>query len=93
MTQAVLSINLELFIEMSSGEVKPRSRKFGLGNAAKYKSPDELVERLQILVGSKEGGKVSKALDNEIVTILDKLRQVKALTKKQYNAIYRRWVG
>ena len=42
-------------------------------NVKYYSSPDELVQRLQLLTASKKAGTQSKAIDNEIVKILTQL--------------------
>ena len=70
----------KIFSKLIDLSMKPR-KKSGRGRIALYKTPDEVVERLQLLTGSKQGGKVSKDIDNEIVTILDKLREEKVITK------------
>ena len=57
-----------------------------------YKSPDELVERLYLLIGSKQGGKVSVNIDNEIVTILDRLYQDGIIKKRDYQKPYTAYV-
>ncbi len=77
-----------------SGDINPRSKKYqiGSGRVSYYKTPDELVERLHILIGSKEGGKKSKAIDNEMVTILDKLYEDKAINEQQYRNIYDKYI-
>ena len=50
-----------------------------------YTSLDKLDERLYLLIGSKPGGKVSANIDNEIVTILDRLYQDGIIKKKDYS--------
>ncbi len=87
-----------------SGVVNPRSKKYGVGRAGPrpasrfggrvsyYKTPDDLVERLHILIGAKQGGKVSKALDNEVVTILDRLYEDKVVNGRQYRNIYNKYI-
>ena len=61
-------------------------------NIQYYKSPDELVERLYLLIGSKQGGKVSVNLHNEIVTIIDRLYQDGIIKKKGYQKLYTAYV-
>ena len=63
-----------------------------VSNIQYYKSPDELVERLCLLIGSKQGGKVSVKIDNEIVTILDRLYQDGIIKKKDYQKLYTAYV-
>ena len=57
------------------------------GTIQYYKSPDELVERLYLLIGSKQGGKLSVNIDNEIVTILDRLYQDGIIKKINYQKL------
>ena len=57
-----------------------------------YKSPDKLVERLYLLIGSKQGGKVSVNIDNEIVTFLNRLYQDGIIKKKDYQKLYTAYV-
>ena len=81
-------------IDVSGLPVNNRSMKYSAGQRnvttseggaiRYYKSPDELVERLQMLIGSKQGGKKSAAIDNEIVSILDRLHKDGAINKKDY---------
>lgn len=88
--------SLKLFaklIDLSGLPVNNRSIKYSAGRQRAggaiqyYSSPDELVERLRLLVGSKQGGKVSVDIDNEIVNILDRLREDGVITKKEYEKI------
>ena len=57
-------------------------------NIQYYKSPDELVERLHLLIGYKQGGKVSVNIDNEIVAILDRLYQDGIIKKRDYQKLF-----
>ena len=92
-------------IDISGLPINARSLKYSAGRdlsagAAKktgganqyYKSPDELVERLHLLIGSKQGGKVSVDIKNEIVTILDRLYLDGIIKKKDYQKLYSAYV-
>ena len=57
-----------------------------------YKSPDKLLERLHSLIGSRQCGKVSVNIDNDIVTILDRLYQDGILKNKDYQKLYTAYV-
>ena len=57
-----------------------------------YKSPDELVERLYLPIGSKQGRKVSVNIDNEIATILDRLYQDGVIKKEDCQKLYTAYV-
>ena len=49
--------------------------------------PDELCERLKLLLQEKHGGNNSNLIDEEIVTIVDKLLEYKCISKKQHKQI------
>ena len=75
--------------DLSGLPINTRSMKYAAtkktgGAIQYYKSPDELVERLYLLIGSKQGGRVSVNINNEIVTILDRLYQDGIIKKKDY---------
>ena len=57
-----------------------------------YKTPDELCERLQLLISSKEAGNEGLEIDNEIVEILKNLLNEGFITKKQYKSIYNNYI-
>ena len=82
-------------IELSGLPLNRRSMKFSTvtGGSAKkstikyYSGPDELIQRLELLISSKQAGKKSRALDNEIVEILDALLKDGVIDKKAYKLI------
>ena len=49
--------------------------------------PDELCERLKLLLQEKHAGKNSDIINEEIVAIVDKLLEYKCITKKQHKQI------
>ena len=49
--------------------------------------PDELCERLKLLLQEKHGGNNSNLIDEEIVTIVDKLLEYQCISKKQHKQI------
>ena len=49
--------------------------------------PNELCDRLKLLLQEKHGGNNSNLIDEEIVTIIDKLLEYKCLSKKQHKQI------
>ena len=49
--------------------------------------PNELCNRLKLLVQEKNGGNNSNLIDEEIVAILDKLLEYKCISKKQHKEI------
>ena len=46
--------------------------------------PDELCERLNLLLQEKHGGNNSDIINHEIVAIVDKLLEYKCISKKQH---------
>lgn len=55
-------------------------------------SPDELVQRLEILVGQKEANNDSKDVTNELSEILDQLVQLGVINKKQHAQLFNRYI-
>ena len=49
--------------------------------------PDELCDRLKLLLQEKHGGNNSDLINDEIVAIVDKLLEYKCITKKQHKQI------
>ena len=49
--------------------------------------PDELCNRLKLLLQEKHAGNNSDLFNEEIVAIVDKLLEYKCITKKQHNQI------
>ena len=49
--------------------------------------PNELCDRLKLLLQEKYGGNNSNLIDEEIVAIIDKLLEYKCISKKQHNQI------
>ena len=87
-------------IDLSGLPINARSKKYAStrkpasvrGAVRYFNSPDELVEQLHLLIGSKQGGKVSVGIDNEIVSIIDRLREDGHISKKDYLQIYKNFV-
>ena len=46
--------------------------------------PNELCDRLKLLLQEKNGGNISNLIDEEIVAIIDKLLEYKCISKKQH---------
>ena len=78
------------FISTTGGNVKKKDT-----NVTYCSSPDELVQRLQLLLtASKEAGKQSKAIDNEIVEILTRFYNDGTeciINKDEYSQIYMKY--
>ena len=49
--------------------------------------PDELCDRLKLLLQEKNAGNNSDIINDEIVSIVDKLLEYKCITKKQHKQI------
>ena len=49
--------------------------------------PDELCDRLKLLLQEKQAGNNADIIDQEIVTIVDKLLEYKCISKKQHKKI------
>ena len=46
--------------------------------------PNELCDRLKLLLQEKHGGNISNLIDEKIVAIVDKLLEYKCISKKQH---------
>ena len=49
--------------------------------------PNELCDRLKLLLQEKHGGNNSDIINDEIVAIIDKLLEYKCISKKQHKQI------
>ena len=52
-----------------------------------YSDPNELCDRLNLLLEEKHAGNNSDTINDEIVAIVDKLLEYKCLSKKQHKQI------
>ena len=50
-------------------------------------NPDELCNRLKLLLQERQGGNNSDIINNEIVAIVDKFLEYKCISKKQHKQI------
>ena len=50
-------------------------------------NPDELFDRLKLLLQEKQAGNNSDVINEEIVAIVDKLLEYKCISKKQHKQI------
>ena len=66
----------------------PTIKASGISKAIILSSdPNELCDRLKLLLQEKHGGNNSNLIDEEIVAIIDKLLEYKCLSKKQHKQI------
>ena len=63
------------------------------GRGLSLMSPDEMVERLSLVVGSVKAGNVSDEIFNEASSIIDKLYDLKAINKTQMKKLYKKYLG
>ena len=54
-------------------------------------NPDELCNRLKLLLQQKHGGNNSDLINEEILAIVDKLLEYKCITEKQHKQILIKW--
>ena len=52
-----------------------------------FKSPDELCERLNLLVAAKQAGNNNNRLNKEITSILKKLKSHKCISPSDYHKL------
>ena len=75
-----------------------KSAKIGLGTACNknkvkyYKTPDELVERLELIFASKNAGNNSIAIMNEAVEIMNTLLNDGLITSDEYKQMYTKFI-
>lgn len=72
----------------SASKTKTNTKK-GRGIIA-YKKPADLADRLYVLIGQMAAGNDGKNIKNDIATIADELRDIKAISAKTYKAIYKK---
>ena len=53
--------------------------------------PDELCDRLKLLLQEKDGGNNSDLINDEIVAIVDKLLEYKCISNKQHKQILNKY--
>ena len=70
----------------------PRRRRRQEGRGLNLMSPDEMVNRLSLIVGSVDAGNVSDDIFNEASSIIDKLYDLKAITKAQMKKLYKKYL-
>ena len=59
----------------------------GISKTILSSDPNELCDRLKLLLQEKHGGNNSNLIDEEIVAIIDKLLEYKCISKKQQKQI------
>ena len=62
------------------------------GRGLNLMSPDDMINRLSLIVGSVEAGNVSDDIFNEASSIIDKLYDLKAITKAQMKKLYKKYL-
>ena len=55
--------------------------------------PDELCEKLKLLLQEKQAGNNSDIVNQEIVAIVDKLLEYKCISKKQHKQILIKYIN
>ena len=58
------------------------------GSGCGYCNPNELVEKLALLIASRQAGNDSTDIYNEIIEILDKLLNLKLINKRTHRRIF-----
>ena len=68
------------------------SKKSKLGGAIYFTNPEQMVKRLELLIGSLNAGNSSIQLKNELYDIIDHLLKLKILTKDKHNAFIKKYL-
>ena len=68
--------------------ISPKKMASGISKTIILSSnPNELCDRLKLLLQEKHGGSNSNLIDEEIITIIDKLLEHNCISKKQHKQI------
>ena len=57
-----------------------------------YNDPTELLNKLEIIIGSLKSGNTSTALLNEGITIIDELLQKEFIDEKEHKKLYNKLI-
>ena len=67
------------------------SRKHRGGNIMFFNNPNELLKKLEVVIGSKLAGNTSIDLRNTGVNILNTLLKLATINRSQYNKLYKKY--
>ena len=67
------------------------SRKHRGGNIMFFNNPNELLKKLEVVIGSKLAGNTSIQMRNTGVNILDTLLKMATINRSQYNKLYNQY--
>ncbi|DAC81750.1 TPA_asm: hypothetical protein [Trichoplax MELD virus] len=90
-------------VELSGVPMNSRSMKTKIGRDNKssntekiqykhYSNPDQLCNRLEVILGAKEAGNSNQQLNNEAINIIDILYNDNIITKEQYEKIHNSFI-
>ena len=83
--------DLNFLSNMPKHRSSGKSRMVGSG-AIYYKDPNELVDRLKILIGSMAAGNNSPVLKNDISQINDELLKIGAIDKQMHEKLFNKYL-
>ena len=78
----------ELKIEKKGSGIKGRGRKQRGGNVMFFNDPNQLLKKLELIIGEILAGNTSIKMRNMGVNILDTLLKIATINRSQYNKIY-----
>ena len=58
-----------------------------------FQSPDEMIDRLDLLISSQNSGNVSDGLVNEMMDIVDKLLDIKVISKVEHKKLVKKYIN
>ena len=78
----------ELKIEKKGSGIRGRGRKQRGGNVMFFNDPNQLLKKLELIIGEILAGNTSIKMRNMGVNILDTLLKIATIKRSQYNKIY-----
>ena len=78
----------ELNIEKKGSGIRGRGRKQRGGNVMFFNNPNQLLKKLELIIGEILAGNTSIKMRNMGVNILDTLLKIATINRSQYNKIY-----
>ena len=71
--------------------IKGRRRKQRGGNVIYFNDPEQLLKKLELIIGEVIAGNTSIQMRNMGVSILDTLLRMSTINKPQYNKLYNQY--
>ena len=84
-----IKFNKKVINELKTGSgIRGRGRKQRGGNVMFFNDPNQLLKKLELIIGEVLAGNTSIKMRNMGVNILDTLLKIATINRSQYNKIY-----